>query len=58
MRVEDRDGRWNHRDGRWNHRWNNGRWVFHHVQGHHHEGQAELCFLDHGPIGHGLHIVR
>ncbi|SFM55170.1 hypothetical protein SAMN05421805_101674 [Saccharopolyspora antimicrobica] len=58
VRVENRDGHWNHRDGRWDHRWNNGRWVFHHVQGHYHEGQGKLCFLDHGPIGHGLHIVR
>ncbi|MEV6232743.1 hypothetical protein AB0L88_33260 [Saccharopolyspora shandongensis] len=61
VRVADRDGRLNHRnvsweqrDVRWEYRWVNGHWV----RGHYHKHQDKLCFLDHGLIGHDLHIVR
>ncbi|MGW5648932.1 hypothetical protein ACWEV3_24810 [Saccharopolyspora sp. NPDC003752] len=54
VRVADRGGRLNHRDVRWEYRWENGHWV----RGHYHKHQDKLCFLDHGLIGHDLHIVR
>ncbi|MDA3629128.1 hypothetical protein OU415_27110 [Saccharopolyspora sp. WRP15-2] len=56
--VAGRESHWNHRDGLRGHKWNDIRWSFHQVRGHHHEDQDELCFLDHGLIGHNPHTVR
>ncbi|MER5389792.1 hypothetical protein [Saccharopolyspora sp. NPDC002686] len=58
VRVAGRESHWNHRDGIWGYKWNDIRWSFHQVRGHHHEDQDELCFLDHGLIGHNPHTVR